>query len=68
MSTTKKLNQGLVKLTKENISEGRLGKKIKSISGSDKVLTKNELITLCGYGISIPASSSAGFSLRIKSV
>ena len=44
MSTTKKLNQGLVKLTKENINEGRLGEKIKSISGSDKVLTKNELI------------------------
>ena len=44
MSTTKKLNQGLVKLTTENINEGRLGDKIKSISGSDKVLTKNELI------------------------
>ena len=44
MTTTKKLNQGLVKLTKKNINEGRLGEKIKSISGSDKVLTKNELI------------------------
>ena len=44
MPTSKKLNQGLVKLTKENINEGRLGEKIKSISGSDKVLTKNELI------------------------
>ena len=44
MSTTKKLNKGSVKLTKENISEGLLGDKIKSISGSDKVLTKNELI------------------------
>ena len=44
MSTTKKLNQGLVKLTKENIDEGHLGDKIKSISGSDKVLTKKELI------------------------
>ena len=44
MSTTKKLNKGIVKLTKENINEGRLGNKIKSISGSDKVLTKNELI------------------------
>ncbi len=29
MSTTKKLNKGSVKLTKENISEGRLGDKIK---------------------------------------
>jgi len=44
MSTTKKLNKGSVKLTKENINEGRLGDKIKSISGSDKVLTKEELI------------------------
>ena len=44
MTTTKKLNQGLVKLTKKNINEGRLGEKIRSISGSDKVLTKNELI------------------------
>ena len=44
MTTTKKINQGLVKLTKKNINEGRLGEKIRSISGSDKVLTKNELI------------------------
>ena len=44
MSTSKKINQGLVKLTKKNINDGRLGEKIKSISGSDKVLTKKELI------------------------
>ena len=44
MSTSKKLNQGIIKLTKENINDGHLGDKIKSISGSDKVLTKNELI------------------------
>ena len=44
MSTTKKLNAGSVKLTKKNISQGHLGKKIKSISGSDRVLNKNELI------------------------
>ena len=44
MPTSKKINQGLVKLTKKNINDGRLGKKIKSISGSDKVLTKKELI------------------------
>ena len=44
MSTTKKLNAGSVKLTKKNISQGHLGKKIKSIDGSDRVLTKNELI------------------------
>ena len=44
MPTSKKINQGLVKLTKENINDGRLGEKIKSISGSDKVLTKKELI------------------------
>ena len=44
MSTSKKLNQGIIKLTKENINDGHLGNKIKSRSGSDKVLTKNELI------------------------
>ena len=44
MPTSKKLNQGLVKLTKKNINDGRLGEKIKSINGSDKVLTKKELI------------------------
>ena len=44
MPTSKKINQGLVKLTKKNINDGRLGEKIKSISGSDKVLTKKELI------------------------
>ena len=45
MSTTKKINEGSVKLTRENITQGRLGEKIKSISGSDRVLTKDELIT-----------------------
>ena len=45
MSTTKKINDGSVKLTRENITQGRLGEKIKSISGSDRVLTKEELIT-----------------------
>ena len=49
MPTSKKLNKGLVKLTRENINEGRLGEKIKSISGSDKVLTKNELIKVSKY-------------------
>ena len=44
MPTSKKINKGLVKLTKKNINDGRLGEKIKSISGSDKVLTKKELI------------------------
>ena len=44
MSTSKKLNQGIIKLTKENINDRHLGDKIKSISGSEKVLTKNELI------------------------
>ena len=44
MRTSKKINQGLVKLTKKNINDGRLGEKIKSISRSDKVLTKKELI------------------------
>ena len=44
MSTTKKINDGSIKLTRENITQGRLGEKIKSISGSDKVLTNNELI------------------------
>ena len=44
MATTKKINDGFVKLTKENISKGQLGDKIKTISGSDKVLTTKELI------------------------
>ena len=43
MPTSKKINQGLVKLTKKNINDGRLGEKIKSISGSDKVLTKKRI-------------------------
>ena len=32
MTTTKKINHGSVKLTRENITQGRLGEKIKSIS------------------------------------
>ena len=44
MATTKKINDGFIKLTKENISKGHLGDKIKSISGSDKVLTIEELL------------------------
>ena len=44
MATTKKINDGFIKLTKENISKGQLGDKIKSISGSDKVLTTEELL------------------------
>ena len=44
MTTTKKINDGFIKLTKENISKGQLGDKIKSISGSDKVLTTEELL------------------------
>tara|TARA_B100001093_G_scaffold456121_1_gene466856 strand:- start:1586 stop:2275 length:690 start_codon:yes stop_codon:yes gene_type:complete len=44
MATTKKINDGFIKLTKDNISKGHLGDKIKSISGSDKVLTTEELL------------------------
>ena len=44
MATTKKINNGFIKLTKDNISKGHLGDKIKSISGSDKVLTTEELL------------------------
>ena len=44
MATTKKINDGFIKLTKENISKGQLGDKIESISGSDKVLTTKELL------------------------
>lgn len=44
MATTKKINDGFIKLTKDNISKGHLGNKIKSISGSDKVLTTEELL------------------------
>jgi len=46
MATTKKINDGFIKLTKENISKGQLGDKIKSISGSDKVLTTEELLNV----------------------
>ena len=44
MATTKKINDGFIKLTKDNISKGHLGDKIKSISGSGKVLTTEELL------------------------
>lgn len=44
MSTTKKINDGAIKLTRDNITQGRLGEKIRSISGSDKVLTMEELV------------------------
>ena len=45
MSTTKKINDGLVKLTRENISKGQLGDTIRSIPGSDKVLSDNDLLS-----------------------
>ena len=47
MSTSKKLNQGIIKLTKENINDGHLGDKIKSISGSDKVLSNGFHRSFC---------------------
>ena len=49
MTTTKKINHGSVKLTRENITQGRLGEKIRSISGSDKVLSQDELISAVSY-------------------
>jgi len=44
MSTTKKINDGLVKLTRENISQGYLGETIKNIPGSDRVLSDQDLV------------------------
>ena len=45
MSTTKKLNDGLVKLTRDNISKGQIRETIRSIPGSDKVLSDNDLLS-----------------------
>jgi|TARA_B110000977_G_scaffold29366_1_gene38193 cation transport protein ChaC len=44
MSTTKKINDGLIKLTRENISQGHLGETIRNIPGSDKVLSDEDLV------------------------
>ena len=44
MPTTKKINDGIVKLTRENISQGHLGKTIKNIPGSDRVLSDKDLV------------------------
>ena len=44
MSTTKKLNDGLVKLTRDNISKGQIRETIRSIPGSDKVLSDNDCL------------------------
>jgi len=44
MSTTKKINDGLVKLTRKNISQGYLGETIKNIPGSDRVLSDQDLV------------------------
>ena len=45
MSTTKKINDGLVKLTRDNISKGQIRETIRSIPGSDKVLSDNDLLS-----------------------
>ena len=44
MSTTKKINDGIVKLTRKNITQGHLGKTIENIPGSDKVLSDEDLV------------------------
>ena len=44
MSTTKKINDGLIKLTRENISQGHLRETIRNIPGSDKVLSDEDLV------------------------
>ena len=44
MKTTKKLNNGRIKLTKNNINDGYIREFISKIEGSDKVLTDKELI------------------------
>ena len=44
MKTTKKLNDGKIKLTKNNINDGYIREFINKIEGSDKVLSDEELI------------------------
>ena len=44
MKTTKKLNDGKIKLTKSNINDGYIREFINKIEGSDKVLSDKELI------------------------
>ena len=44
MKITKKLNDGKIKLTRNNISDGYIREYISKIEGSDKVLTYKELI------------------------
>ena len=44
MKTTKKLNDGRIKLTKNNINDGYIREFINKIEGSDKVLSDEELI------------------------
>ena len=44
MKTTKKINGGKIKLTKNNINDGYIREFINKIEGSDKVLSDEELI------------------------
>ena len=44
MKTTKRLNGGRIKLTKNNINDGYIREFINKIEGSDKVLSDKELI------------------------
>ena len=44
MKTTKKINDGKIKLTKNNINDGYIREFINKIEGSDKVLSDEELI------------------------
>ena len=44
MKTTKKINDGRIKLTKNNINDGYIREFINKIEGSDKVLSDEELI------------------------
>ena len=43
MKTTKKLNDGKIKLTKQNIADGYIREFINKAQGSDKVLSDKEL-------------------------
>ena len=43
MKITKKLNDGKIKLTKNNINDGYIREFISKIEGSDKVLSDKEL-------------------------
>ena len=64
MKTTKKLNDGRIKLTKNNINDGYIREFINKIEGSDKVLSDEELIEEDYDDIEEKVASSMDFVLK----